>query len=316
MSGVTVAVVGSVGVAAQLGKKGTQSDLTLYNVTREGHHTTIVEPTNFPEKFPPLLSALAMADRAILVVNELSKAVAETIATLDLHDVPTVIVTGADVGAEEIARVLKGGRLESVPRLPLDLPQLREMVDGWSVPEDSGPVLVPLDHAFPVKGVGAVALGVVRRGTLRAHEELRLWPTETMVEVRSLQVHDVDVKEAHTGERVGVALRDVDVEELERGQILAAPVGLHAGTALAGEHLHKCRYYRTDWGTGSRLHLSVGLQNVPVAVEETSPTGVRLAADKPVVYRGGLPAYLMDLSATTGPRIVARVELVAPAGGA
>ncbi|MGI0067634.1 MAG: EF-Tu/IF-2/RF-3 family GTPase, partial [Thermoplasmata archaeon] len=230
MSGISVAVVGALEVAPQLGKKGTQSDLTLYNATREGHHATIIEPTHFPEKFPPLLTALQMADRALLVVNELSKSVAETIAAVDLHDVPTLLVMGPSVGTDELSRVLKGGRLENAPRMKLDLPRLRELVDEWSVPDDSEPVQVPLDHSFPVKGVGVVALGVVRHGTLRAHEELRLWPSEKIVEARSLQVHDVDVKEARTGDRVGVALKGVDVDELSRGQILAGPTTLRAGT--------------------------------------------------------------------------------------
>ncbi|MCI4361477.1 MAG: hypothetical protein L3J91_07200, partial [Thermoplasmata archaeon] len=84
-----------------------------------------------------------------------------------------------------------------------DAAHLRTEIDGWSAADRPGTVQVPIDHAFPVKGVGAVALGVVRRGSLTAHEKLRLFPTPKLVEIRSIQVHDVDVRAARTGERVG-----------------------------------------------------------------------------------------------------------------
>jgi len=194
--GVTVAVVGAPDIAKELGKKGTSSDLTLFNTVTEGHATTIVEPTQFPEKFSPLLNALAMADQCLLVVPELSRPVAETIATLELAEVPTTVVLGPAVGETELVRALKGGRLETAPRLALDFPKLREVIDTWSAPPVEGPVMVPIDHSFPVKGVGAVALGVVRRGTLHGHDRLRLWPTPKVLDIRSIQVHDIDRKEA------------------------------------------------------------------------------------------------------------------------
>ena len=308
-TGVTVAVVGAENVAKELGKKGTVSDLTLYHSVRDDHAVTLVEPAQFPEKFAPLVLALAMADRCLLVVNELTRPVAETIATVDVVDRPTTVVHGPGVGEAELARALKGSRLESAERLPLDLPHLRELLESWVAPTVEGPVLVPIDHAFPVKGVGAVALGVVRRGTLRAHEPLRLWPTPKVVEVRSIQVHDIDRKDAGCGERVGVALRGVEVDELARGQVLAPYATLREGRTLAGGPLTKCRYYRGDVRPGAQLHLVVGLQTAPAALEGLTPTSVTVGADRPVAYEAGAPAYLLDLSVPTGPRIVGRLDL-------
>ena len=305
-TGVTVAVVGAPDVAKELGKKGTSSDVTLFNAVRDGHAVTLVEPTQFPEKFPPLLTALAMADRCLLVVTELTRPIAETIATVEVAQLPTTIVTGPSVGDAELARVLKGGSLEGADRLPLDLPRLRETVDGWRAPALDGPVLVPIDHAFPVKGVGAVALGVVRRGTLRAHDRLRLWPTPKVVDVRSIQVHDLDRKEAECGERVGVALKGVEADEISRGQVLAPEGALAEGPKVEGGALVRCRYYRGDAGPGAQLHAAVGLQIVPAAVDELSAQRTALTADRPVVRIAGGPLLLADLSVPVGPRIVGR----------
>ncbi|MCI4343033.1 MAG: hypothetical protein L3J92_02815 [Thermoplasmata archaeon] len=306
---VTLAVVGSPGVATELGKKGTSSDLTLYNTVRDGHAVTLVEPTQFPDKFVALPMCLSMADQCLLVVQELNRALAETIATLELSDVPTTVVLGPAVGGGDIARLLKGGRLEAAPRIPLDLPALRALVDGWAAPEIDGPVRVPLDHAFPVKGVGAVALGVVRRGTLRAHDRLRLWPTPKVVEVRSLQVHDADRKEATCGERVGAALKGVEADEISRGQVLAPEGSLREGVRLASGPVEKCRYYRGDAGVGAHLHLSLGLQVVPVVLEEMGPEATVLVTDRPVVFQPEDAGILIDLSVPVGPRVMGRVKV-------
>jgi selenocysteine-specific translation elongation factor len=303
---VTVAVVGSGAIAHELGKKGTSSDVTLFNTVHDEHAVTLVEPTQFPEKFSALMVSLGMADRCLLVVTELTKAVAETIAVVELTDLPVTVVVGPAVGEAEIARALKGSRLESAPRTPLDLPQLRQTLDGWTSPSREGPVVVPIDHAFPVQGVGTVVLGVVRRGTLHAHDRLRLFPTPKEVEVRSIQVHDLDRKEAVSGERVGVALRGVDADEVSRGQTLAPPGSLGEGASLAGTEWVRCRYYRGDAGPGARLNASVGLQSVPAAVEELSPSAVRLTADRPVVWEAAARGYLLDLSVPAGPRIAGR----------
>jgi selenocysteine-specific translation elongation factor len=206
-----------------------------------------------------------------------------------------------------VARLLKGGRLETAPRMPLDLPALRALVDGWSAADTPGPVRVPLDHAFPVKGVGAVALGVVRQGTLRAHDRLRMWPTSKIVEVRSLQVHDIDRKEAGCGERVGVALKGVEADEISRGHVLAPEGSLAEGTRLRSGPIERCRYYRGDAAVGAHLHLALGLQVVPVVLEEMGPDAGLLVPDRPVAFQPNDAGVLIDLSVPVGPRVVGRV---------
>ncbi|MCI4336412.1 MAG: hypothetical protein L3K17_04345 [Thermoplasmata archaeon] len=310
MSGITVAVVGGRDVAKELGKKGTSSDLTLFNHVRDGHAATVVEPTQYPEKLPPLLFALGMADRAIFAVPALTREIAETATALDLSDVPVRMALGA-VGIEEVRRALAGMRFVHEPTAPLDTSQLREEIDGWECAPLTGPTRVAIDHAFPVKGVGAVALGVVRGGPLHAHERLRLYPTEREVELKSIQVHDVDVKEAVTGDRVGLALRGIEADELARGQVLAPPGTLATSTTLSGTAFRKCPYYRGTLGSGAQLQVAIGLQCVPALVEFGPGQSVSLTADRPVTFSAGDTALLADLSATAGSRMVGRATLAA-----
>jgi selenocysteine-specific translation elongation factor len=303
---VTVALLGADDEQARaFGKKGTQSDVTLYNAVRDGHAATVVVPSQFPEKLASLLYAIAMADRALLLVNALDRPLAETLSTLDLFGPPVTIALGPSIGDEEFRRIVRGTRLEGEPTKPLDLPQLRSDLDGWSATTRTGPVRVRLDHAFPVKGVGTVALGVVTQGRLTAHDRLQLYPTDRMVEVRSIQVHDADVAAADCGERVGVALKDIELDVVARGQVLAAPGSLRAATDLAGSSPRRCRYYKGSVGTGGSVQLLVGIQLVPAKITEWTTDSLRLTADRPVAYAPGDALLVADLSAAQGPRVVA-----------
>jgi selenocysteine-specific translation elongation factor len=306
VTAVTVAVVGAREIAAALGKKGTQSDLTLYNAVRDGHQATLVEPSQYPEKFPPLLTALAMADRTVFVVQSLTKEIAEIAATLDVVGVPCEVRLGESVGEPELRRAFKGSTLETVPMATLNLGKLREEIDGWSAPARDGPVQVTIDHAFPVKGVGAVALGFVKQGVVHAHESLRLYPTEKTVEVRSIQVHDVDQREAGAGSRVGLAVKGVEADELSRGQVLAGPNTLTVGNRLEVLDWKKSRYYRGAAATGQTVQVQVGLQIVPgkwAALDGASGT---LEVDRPIASEPGTSVIVADLSAAAGPRIEGR----------
>jgi selenocysteine-specific translation elongation factor len=306
VSSVTVAVVGAREIAPALGKKGTQSDLTLFNSVHGGHQTTFVEPSQYPEKFPPLLTALGMADRTVFVVPGLSKEFAEVAATLDVVAPTTVVRYAEVVGDGELAKIFKGTQLESAPRAPLHLPTLREEIEGWTAVDRPGPVRVRLDHAFPVRGVGAVGLGLVRQGTVRAHETLRLYPTEKLVEVRSLQVHDLDVKEASSGSRVGLALKGVEAEELSRGQVLAPAGGLTVAATVNVREWRTSKFYRGAAAAGQTVQAQLGLQIVPAKWSTLTGTEGTLALDRAVAFEPGEPVVVADLSAAAGPRIEGR----------
>ena len=77
-----------------------------------------------------------------------------------------------------------------------------------------------IDHFFKVKSVGTVALGFVLSGTLKKHQTLYLNPTGLQAQVRSIQMNDVDYDQAPAGSRVGLALKNVDVDDMERGYLL------------------------------------------------------------------------------------------------
>src|SRR4030042_5961313 len=87
------------------------------------------------------------------------------------------------------------------------------------------PFLMPVEDVFSIKGRGTVATGRVERGTLKVNEEVEivgLKPTKKTV-VTGLEMFRKTLDETQAGDNVGVLLRGVGKEEVERGQVLAKP---------------------------------------------------------------------------------------------
>ena len=81
-----------------------------------------------------------------------------------------------------------------------------------------------IDRTYKVTGVGAVASGTIRAGTVETGDELLLGPmpngTFREVEVRSIEMHYHRVESARAGRIVGIALKGVNEREIERGMVL------------------------------------------------------------------------------------------------
>jgi elongation factor Tu len=86
--------------------------------------------------------------------------------------------------------------------------------------------LMSIENVHQIEGQGTVATGKVERGRLRAGEEveiLGLCREPRRVVVRSMEMFHETLTEAVAGDNVGVLLRNVKRDEVERGQVLARP---------------------------------------------------------------------------------------------
>jgi len=223
MPNLTVAVIGPAGYAGHLGKKGTASDITFYNQKRDRVTVTYIEPSRYPEKVSSLFFAVSLADMALLVVDEIAPAFGESVLMLDAAGIGKgYMVLLNYLSPDQVMPLVKGTVVGNYPIVPDDHNQLRETFLLLAEQQPARGVgmqhgSVPVDHHFPVKGVGTVALGGVAEGTIRVHDELRVFPTSRVAHVRSIQKHDDDVTEAAAGDRVGLALKGVETGDLERG---------------------------------------------------------------------------------------------------
>jgi selenocysteine-specific translation elongation factor len=101
--------------------------------------------------------------------------------------------------------------------------------------DDAGPVRMPVDRAFVIKGFGTVVTGTLLQGTLRPNQQLVLLPRGTEVRVRGLQIQKKDVPEALAGERPAVNLAGVDTADIPAGSTLADPRAFEVTTRFLAE---------------------------------------------------------------------------------
>jgi len=92
-------------------------------------------------------------------------------------------------------------------------------------PKDQ-PFLMPVEDVFSIKGRGTVPTGRVERGVIKAGDEVELVGLHhepRKLVATSLEMFHKILDYAEPGDAVGILLRGVDREDIERGQVLAAP---------------------------------------------------------------------------------------------
>lgn len=299
MGNLNVAAVGAIGYAKELGKKGTVSDITIYDL-KKGHDTvSILEPSKYPERINSLYFCVNLAEMAVVVVDEINAALGETLLMLDCAGVRRgVFILRNYLTPDRIAPLLKDTILTNYSYMPDDPIQLREFLLEEAAklkPHLEGKGVIPIDHHFNVKGVGTVILGYVAKGMVNRHDNLKVLPTDRTALVRSIQKHDDDFDTAGRGDRVGLALRGVDAEELDRGYVLTNDPEMKVVSELTAK-LDLVKYWQSPIKEGMVMHLGHWMQFLPCRVTavsgDTRSPQVTLSLEKPLIYGPGSRAVM------------------------
>jgi len=287
-----VAIIGSeksgrTSLAGKLGKKGTESDITLYNFVKGDRIYSFVDANGYPSSFKTLIQAINLSDIALICVpsSGLNAQVGECIVAIDLlgNKRGLFVITMSDKSnpaaisdlSEKIKAVVKGTNLEKWESMAVStttfegLDNLKEKIfalgeevrSAYETKKDMQPRII-VDHFFNVTGMGCVVLGIITQGTVKEHDRLTLYPTERPVEIRSIQSNDVDMKSAPAGTRVGLALKGVQAKEFDRGYLISQKEEVSSKFNLKC-HLTK---FTAGLGVGDAVHLFAGLQDIPATI--------------------------------------------------
>ncbi|PIY91345.1 hypothetical protein COY71_03670 [Candidatus Micrarchaeota archaeon CG_4_10_14_0_8_um_filter_60_7] len=279
--------------AQQFGKKGSIDDLGFYHTVFQGKIVSAIDPVAYPEKLSALLQALELSDFSLILADAPSQALGETIVALDLLGKKEA----AFVSQMDLSAFTKGTCLEGAPVFP-DFDEAKKFSLEKESPSPQGDALVAIDHCFEVKGVGTVALGFVKRGTVNIHDKLNAYPLGKEIEVKSIQMNDADVKSAPAGSRVGFCLKNATSDEIGRGAVLAKSATVAKDFDCT---VTLSKFSKTTIMDGVALHLSAGLQFEPCRVycaAEIKPGAsgkARISFDKSVVLAEKM--LLCDLNA-------------------
>ncbi|MEJ0013200.1 MAG: EF-Tu/IF-2/RF-3 family GTPase [Bauldia sp.] len=99
-------------------------------------------------------------------------------------------------------------------------------------------LFLPVADVFPISGMGTVALGTVVRGEIHTGDAVEVVGgagAPIKATVLQLQIHAANVDSAKAGDDVGVLLRGVDQDTIERGRVIAAPGSVTAHTHVTAE---------------------------------------------------------------------------------
>jgi elongation factor Tu len=139
--------------------------------------------------------------------------------------------------------IVKGSALKALEgdaAYEKEIMNLMNAVDEYiPVPErpKDQPFLMPVEDVFNIEGRGTVATGRVERGILKKMEEVEIVGLKdtTKTTVTDIEMFKKLLDTAEAGENVGVLLRGIKKEDVERGQVLAKPGTIKPHTKFKGQ---------------------------------------------------------------------------------
>jgi len=288
-------VLGKQDLASEFGKKGTVTDLSLYDRKESDVIKTWVTPNGFPDKIQPLFQAINLAEYVIFYVDKLDKFTGEQIIALDsLKKEKGILSHTFDVDESKLDLMIKGTSVEKYTKVEPD--KIKEEMDKLEPLTNNDPPEMVIDHCFDVKGVGTVILGKVTHGKIKQYDNLKLYPAGIDVLIKSIQMHDDPVEESICPARVGLAVKGVKPDEVGRGDIIAKDGIVDVKTEVELD-FQKSPFYKSDITENQGCLVNIGLQIKAAKFSSVSP--LKLSFEKPVVCKKDQIAVILKPESTT-----------------
>ncbi len=146
-------------------------------------------------------------------------------------------------GYDENAPVIKGSALKALEGDSAAEDSIMELVKAMddSIPEPKReidkPFLMPVEDVFSIKGRGTVATGRIEQGIVKVGEEIEIigLHDSKKTTVTGVEMFKKLLDEGRAGDNVGVLLRGVERDDIERGQVLAKPGSITPHTEFDAE---------------------------------------------------------------------------------
>ena len=288
-------VLGKQDLASEFGKKGTESDLTLYDRKESDVIKTWVIPNGFPEKIQPLFQAINLAEYVIFHVDKLDKFTGEQIIALDsLKKEKGILSHTFDVDESKLNMMIKGTVVENYTRVEQD--KIKEEMNALEPITNDNPAELLIDHCFDVKGVGTVILGKVSNGIIKQYDNLKLYPHNIDVLIKSIQMHDDPVSESICPARVGLAVKGAKPDEVGRGDVISVENAVDIKTEIELD-FEKSPFYKSEISENQGCLVNIGLQTKAAKFSSISP--LKLIFEKPIVCKKNDIAVILKPESTT-----------------
>lgn len=332
-----IAVIASDELAKSIAKAADQRDVHTYVHKESGPEgariLSLIRPAKYPERLRPFLNALSTSHAGILEVTAIDATLGEALVAFASAGIERGVAVlnpseGTWIDEAQVTMLFKQAGLQAWSFERNDGIHLRECMYGLmdEIKETlnanaEGPLVLPVDQHFNVKGIGLVAIGYVQSGRVCVHDEVTLLPANGGGSAKSLQVMDDDVEEATAGDRVGLALRNANEDHLSGSTIITHPAvedkraNISKPLALIQHDasiltLNVSPFQKRTLAAGDVIHASVDLQFVVGRIQSVNGDTMEVVWDQPLFLRRSNPPPVLIAQLDSKPRIMgsARVE--------
>jgi selenocysteine-specific translation elongation factor len=299
-------ILGDTSIANDLGKKGTSTDITIYDRKTNDQIISYCFSNTYPDKLQSLLQSISMSDYAILNISHLDSFLGEQILALDIFNIKKgFILYSYNIDGEKIKNIIKKTSLASFQILD-DIEQLKNSLSKLQTVEEqqekdigakdngqqqqpsttinNNSVYIPIDHVFDVKGVGTVILGCIKQGEIKTYDELEINPLNKSIVIKSIQMHDDPVNYSKKSSRVGLAIKGVSAKDVSRGDIITTPGLSKIINGSFQIKFNKNPYFKEDIVETQNYMISIGLQIRTVKIKNIGNSELDIKIEKPVAY--------------------------------
>ncbi|HEX7628152.1 MAG TPA: translation elongation factor EF-1 subunit alpha [Candidatus Methanoperedens sp.] len=100
-------------------------------------------------------------------------------------------------------------------------PTLLQALDMLKMPDKPTtlPLRIPVQDAYTISGIGTVPVGRVETGTMKPGDKIIFMPAKAVGEVKSIEMHHQEIKEAVPGDNIGWNVRGVEKKDIRRGDV-------------------------------------------------------------------------------------------------
>lgn len=184
------------------------------------------------------------------------------------------------------------------------------------------PFLMPIEDVFSIRGRGTVVTGRIERGKVKVNETVEIVgirPKTSATVVTGVEMFRKQLDEGQAGDNVGLLLRGVEKDDVERGQVIAAPRSIKPHTEFeaevyvltkeeGGRHTPFFSGYRPQFYL--RTTDMTGESTLPEGVEMVMPgdnTKIKVKLIGPVALEEGLRFAIREGGHTVGAGVVSKI---------
>ncbi|MFX1532017.1 MAG: GTP-binding protein [Promethearchaeota archaeon] len=125
--------------------------------------------------------------------------------------------------------------------------------------DTEGDVIIPIDHHFPIKGIGAVLTGTLLSGNLRLNQNLDILPIKSSGRVKNIQIFHQNVDSAKAGDRIGINVKGVDVNNIYRGCYATNNPSVFDYCDIIEIFVNNNKLFKPKTHFGTQVHITIGM---------------------------------------------------------